>query len=103
MTPLLELGRDICTSPETGAEDEWLVTNGLVGFAMGTVAGILTRRYHGLLVAALGRPLGQTLLVSKVDETIQYDGHCYALGANRWKDGSISPDGFRWIERFRLS
>ena len=42
-------------------EREWLVTNGIGGFAMGTVPGVLTRRYHGLLIAALEPPLGRTL------------------------------------------
>jgi predicted glycogen debranching enzyme len=98
----VDLGPEICGSVALAAEREWLVTNGLGGFASGTVAGILTRRYHGLLIAALEPPLGRTLLVSKVDEILWYDGRCYSLGANRWKDGSIAPDGFRLIERFRL-
>lgn len=53
---------------------EWLCTNGLGGFASGTVAGLLTCRYHGLLVAALTPPFGRTLLVARLDETVAYDG-----------------------------
>src|ERR1700719_4122406 len=99
----VDLGPEICGSVAPATEREWLVTNGLGGFASGTVAGVLTRRYHGLLVAALRPPEGRTLLVSKFDETLRYDGHDYTLGANRWADGSVSPDGFRFIERFHLA
>ncbi|MCK7481074.1 MAG: glycogen debranching enzyme N-terminal domain-containing protein [Candidatus Moduliflexus flocculans] len=49
-----------------------MVTNGIRGYAAGTVANLLTRRYHGLLIAALQPPLGRTLLLAKLDETIFY-------------------------------
>jgi len=98
----VEFGSEVCGSLEQACEREWLVTNGLGGFASGTVAGVLTRRYHGLLVAALHPPADRTLLVSKFDEIVRYDGQEYALGANRWADGSVSPSGYRLIERFRL-
>jgi len=78
------------------------VTNGLGGFASGTVAGLATRRYHGLLVAALKPPLGRTLLVAKLDETARYDAHAYPLATNRWAGGAVDPQGYRQIERFRL-
>src|ERR1700722_12957370 len=100
--PVVDFGGEICGSLESATEREWLVTNGLGGYASGTIAGILTRRYHGLLIAALQPPGGRTLLVSKFDEVLSYDGHNYKLGATRWSDGSISPQGFRLIERFRL-
>jgi len=97
----VDFGTEICGSLETAAAREWLVTNGLGGFACGTVAGVLTRRYHGLLVASL--PQGRTLLVSKFDETLRYDQQSYALGANRWAGGAVAPDGFRLIQRFHLA
>jgi predicted glycogen debranching enzyme len=53
---------------------EWLVTNGLGGYASGTVGGFLTRRYHALLVAALPAPLGRTVLVSRLDERVRLTG-----------------------------
>jgi predicted glycogen debranching enzyme len=99
----VDFGSEVCGSFDRACEREWLVTNGLGGFASGTVAGALTRRYHGLLVAALPPPAGRTLLVSKFDETLRYDGREYALGSNRWADGSVSPSGFRLIERFHLA
>jgi predicted glycogen debranching enzyme len=99
----VDFGSEVCCSLEVASEREWLVTNGLGGYASGTVAGAVTRRYHGLLVAALRPPAGRTLLVSKFDEIFRYDGRDYALGANRWADGSVSPEGFRLIERFHLA
>src|SRR4051812_7395477 len=100
--PVVDFGPDICGSLGPSTEREWLVTNGLGGYASGTISGILTRRYHGLLIAALKPPGGRTLFVSKFDETLHYDLKSYALGANRWSDGTVSPDGFRLLQRFHL-
>ncbi len=98
----IDFGREICGSLEVAEQREWLVTNGIGGFASGTIAGHPTRRYHGLLVAALKPPLGRTLLVSKLDETAHYDGHAYPLSTNRWQGGAVAPEGYLEIERFRL-
>ncbi len=99
---MLDWGREIAGDLGTAERREWLCTNGIGGFASGTVAGTLTRRYHGLLMAALDPPLGRTLMVAKVDERIEYDGVTEALGTNRWTDGPIDPHGYRALERFRL-
>ncbi len=98
----IEFGRNVCGSLLEAEKKEWLVTNGTGSYASGTIATTLTRRYHGYLVAALQPPLGRTVLVSKLDETVLYAGERYDLFANRWVDGSISPDGYRHIERFYL-
>ncbi len=98
----LAWGREICGCLEAAESREWLCTNGLGGFASGTVAGLATRRYHGLLVAALNPPLGRTLLASKVDEVAEYAERTWALGANRWADGTVDPRGYRDLERFEL-
>jgi predicted glycogen debranching enzyme len=50
---------------------EWLVTNGLGGYASGTIAGVATRRYHGLLIAALPAPLGRWLMLSHLSERVR--------------------------------
>ncbi|MBI3943801.1 MAG: amylo-alpha-1,6-glucosidase [Chloroflexi bacterium] len=99
---MLDFGRGICGDLDIAGAKEWLITNGIGGFAAGTVAGVLTRRYHGLLIAALAPPLGRTLLVTKFDETATYDGHTYPLFTNRWADGTVDPAGHHQIERFRL-
>ena len=101
-TPLISFGREICGNVEMAESREWLVTNGLGGFASGTVGGQLTRRYHGLLIAAMRPPLGRTLMVPKFDEVVEYDGRPYPLATNRWRSGVIEPQGYRRIEEFRL-
>ncbi|HEY9671556.1 MAG TPA: glycogen debranching enzyme N-terminal domain-containing protein [Waterburya sp.] len=98
----IEFGREICGTLQTAESREWLVTNGIGGYASGTVAGLLTRRYHGLLIAALNPPLGRTLLVTKLDETVHYNGQSYSLFTNRWTDGAVSSNGYHHIERFYL-
>lgn len=100
--PGIEFGREICCSLANAEQREWLVTNGIGGFASGTVAGLATRRYHGLLVAALKPPLGRTLLVAKMEETAEYGGTKYGLSANRWADAAVNPKGYFFVERFRL-
>ncbi len=102
LTAAVDFGRAVCGDLGIAAGREWLVTNGIGGFASGTVAGVLTRRYHGLLTAALRPPLGRTLLVAKIDDRVEYDGQTYALFTNRWADGSVDPRGHDHIERFRL-
>src|SRR6202790_4010527 len=98
----VEFGREICGVLDVAEQREWLVTNGMGGFASGTVSGNLTRRYHGLLVAALHPPVGRMQLVAKLDETVRYDSLDYALSTNRWGSGAIEPHGYVHIESFRL-
>jgi predicted glycogen debranching enzyme len=99
---VVKFGSEMCGSLDTGSEREWLVTNGLGGFGCGTLTGVLTRRYHGLLIAAVPG-LGRVLLVPKVEEVVRYAGRDYAFGANRWSSGAIEPQGFRFIEQFHLA
>ena len=98
----IELGREICGDLEAAESREWLVTNGIGGFASGTVAGSSTRRYHGLLIAALQPPLGRTQLVSAIDETLRCDGAEYSLATHRWASGAIDPKGYLLLEDFHL-
>src|SRR3954465_13977821 len=72
---------------------EWLVTNGLGGYASGTIAGAATRRYHGLLIAALPNPLRRTMMFNHLSEQLRLpDGTLVHLGASR-PDGRPSPSG----------
>jgi predicted glycogen debranching enzyme len=64
----LELPADPETRARTLVESEWLVTNGIGGYSSGTVSGVVTRRYHGVLVAALPNPLGRTVMLNHIDE-----------------------------------
>lgn len=98
----IDFGREICGDLDAAQAREWLVTNGIGSYASGTVAGMVTRCYHGLLVAALKPPLGRTLFMTKLDETVLYDRHSYSLFTNRWADGNVDPDGYSQIESFHL-
>ncbi len=86
---VIKFGREICGHLETAESREWLVTNGIGGYASGTIANLLTRRYHGLLIAALNPPLGRTLMVAKVDETVLYNAATYPLYTNRWAEDTV--------------
>jgi glycogen debranching enzyme len=81
---------------------EWLVTDGLGGYASGTVVGPQTRRYHGLLVAPLAIPLGRHVLVSKLEEAVETAGRTYPLSTNEFQDGTIAPRGFERLTAFTL-
>jgi predicted glycogen debranching enzyme len=98
----IQFGREICGNLDAAESREWLVTNGIGGFASGTVAASATRRYHALLIAALQPPLGRTCLVSAFDETARYWGANYALATNHWAGGVVAPAGYVNIEEFRL-
>src|SRR5215475_11827019 len=98
----IKFGREVCGNLETADGREWLVTNGIGGFASGTISGNSTRRYHGLLIAALRPPVGRTQLVAGIDEIVRYAGAEYALATHQWMSGAIEPKGFLNIESFRL-
>jgi predicted glycogen debranching enzyme len=100
--PRIELGRAELATFEDAARREWLVTNGLGGFAAGTIAGACTRRYHGLLVAALKPPVERTVLVAKLEAEARYDGRVFALTSNEYGDGTIHPRGFENLASFTL-
>ncbi len=98
----VDFGRAICGELAAAESREWLVTNGIGGFGMGTIAGHQTRSYHGLLTAALDPPVGRVLLLAKLEETAQYKSRRVELGTNRWRGGAVSPEGYRQMERFHL-
>jgi predicted glycogen debranching enzyme len=99
---MIALGRDICADECQSLRREWLVTNGIGGYASGTIAGANTRACHGLLVASLPAPLGRVLLLAKLDATARLRGRPFGLDANEWSDGRIDPPAQRWIESVRL-
>ena len=98
----IQFGREICGDLDSAESREWLVTNGIGGYASGTVAGSQTRRYHGLLVAALQPPVGRTQLVPAIDEIVHYAGTDYSLATHRWASGAVDPKGFLLVEDFHL-
>ena len=98
----IKFGREICGQLDIAEGREWLVSNGIGGYASGTVSGNLTRSYHGLLVAALKPPLQRTLLLTKIDDLVAYNDEDYPLASNRWQGNNISPAGYQNIENFQL-
>lgn len=98
----VQFGREICGDLEAAESREWLVTNGIGGYASGTIAGSLTRRYHGLLLAALQPPVGRTQLVSAIDEIARYAGADFSLATHRWAGGAVDPKGFLLLQDFHL-
>ncbi len=99
---LIRCGRALCGDLVQAERREWWLSNGLGGYASGTVAGTLTRRYHGLLVAPVRPPLGRWLVFAKADATLVDGGREIALFSNRWAGGVVSPHGYVHLESFRL-
>ena len=82
---------------------EWLVTNGLGGFASGTVAGVPTRRYHGLLISALATPLGRTVMFNHLTEWLRMPGGArHQIGGQERAGGSLEWPGAKHLREFRL-
>jgi predicted glycogen debranching enzyme len=92
------VGRDL----EANLRREWLMTNGLGGYASGTLVGINTRRYHGLLVAALEPPVQRTALLVRLDERIVVGDTDIELSAAEFRDGTMFPEGFHYLDAFAL-
>src|SRR5437762_6715280 len=89
--------------PDVLVTPEWLVTNGLGGYASGTVAGVLTRRYHGLLVAALPAPVGRMLMLSRLWERVRLaDRKVFVISDEDHVGASLALDGARYLTEFRL-
>jgi predicted glycogen debranching enzyme len=98
---VISLDKNVCADLPASLDREWLETNGLGSFACGTVSGVNTRRYHGLLTAALHPPGGRMLLLSKLDETLVIGDRRIDLATNEYS-GAIHPEGYRLLSNFRL-
>lgn len=91
------------TSRESLLEREWIVTNGLGGYATGTVSGAVTRKYHGLLVAALAAPLGRTVMWSHLAESLRFgEDDVVSFGAEERAGGQLDLGGADHLLEFRL-
>src|SRR5947208_16850058 len=81
----------------------WLVTNGLGGYASGTVSGAVTRRYHGLLIAALPGPLGRIVMWNHVSEFLRFsDDDVVSLGAEERAGGQLDLKSADYLTEFRI-
>lgn len=97
----ISFDKEVCSNISCAIEKEWLITNGIGGYASSSIIGTNTRRYHGLLMAAIKPPLGRTLLLSKLEETLCMDDKEYPLSTNIYH-GAVYPDGYRNLVQFSL-
>ena len=106
MRPITRVGwqREEGNESDLLVDREWLVTNGLGGYASGTIAGVATRRYHGLLVAALPNPLGRTMMFDHLNEQLLLsDGSVHRLSGEMAKEESEhAAHGTHLLDQFRL-
>jgi predicted glycogen debranching enzyme len=91
-------------APDLLVQREWLVANGLGGYASGTLAGVATRRYHGLLVSALPAPVGRILMLGQMSEVLRLPDHTVVSLGGQARTGNapatLSGDGH--LREFRL-
>jgi predicted glycogen debranching enzyme len=92
----------VCRDFSRSSRLEWLETDGLGGFAMGTVAGVATRRYHGLLTVARHPPVDRTVLLSKLEESLLLPEGVVDLATTQYP-GVVHPAGFRHLDSFCLA
>jgi predicted glycogen debranching enzyme len=89
--------------PEALVTREWIIANGLGGYASGTVSGVITRRYHGLLIAALPAPFGRTVMLSHVAEQVRFpDGRRVEIGGRERSGDAPDARGAGCLTEFRL-
>jgi predicted glycogen debranching enzyme len=94
--PVINITKESLSNFDEALQKEWLVTNGLGGYASSTVLGINTRKYHGLLVAALHPPGDRTVCLAKLDEEVQMCNSVYSLGTNEFRD-AFFPQGYHFL------
>ncbi|HSV72464.1 MAG TPA: amylo-alpha-1,6-glucosidase [Chthonomonadales bacterium] len=95
----MSLGRSALQDGSRAFGLEWLATNGIGGYASGSVAGASTRRYHGLLVAAVRPPAERRVALGRCEETVTHGGATVELAANEYP-GAVHPAGHLLLERF---
>ena len=98
----VHIGQPTCSRLDEAETREWLLSDGLGGYASGTVAGSPTRRYHGLLFDAVTPPTGRRLLLHSVQERVLLGEDSFDLATNRWSDQSIAPRGYEHLTSFKL-
>lgn len=101
LLPEINLESDTLADSERSLRTEWLVTNGLGGYASSTVLGLNTRKYHGLLVSAFNPPVDRRVLLARLEEEIVLGDQVYRLWANEEESG-IHGGGFRFLSGFSL-
>src|SRR5438552_2610184 len=98
---MIQFTKETCGNLDAALRREWLETNGLGGFASSTIVGLNTRRYHGLLTAALDPPGDRTALLAKLDEVVLVGERRFEISANQYP-GVVHPQGYQYLQGFRL-
>ncbi len=99
---MLTINKPDCNDLGANSQKEWLITNGIGGYASSTVSGANSRRYHGLLVAATHPPVGRLVMLSKLEDALVIDGTRIELSTNVYGEDVVHPQGYRNLEQFRL-
>src|SRR3989337_3855338 len=97
--PAINITQEALSRFDEVIRKEWLVTNGLGSYASSTILGLNTRKYHGLIVAALNPPGNRNVCLAKLDEEVTVGGDVYLLGANGFHD-AFFPRGFINLKEF---
>ncbi|MFC5001977.1 amylo-alpha-1,6-glucosidase [Dactylosporangium cerinum] len=99
---MITFGRQVCGDLASASTREWLVTDGLGGYAMGTVAGLRTRRYHGLLVVAAPGASSRMLGLAALDPVVRAGDRVFRLATDEWAGGAVDPAGHIHLAEFRI-
>jgi len=81
---------------------EWLITNSLGGYASGTLGGVSTRRFHGILIAAMRSPLGRTMMFNHLEEVLDGANICWRLSADEWGKREVNWPEPGFLQEFAL-
>src|SRR5207237_4058633 len=98
----MRFGPQLCGDLDAASAREWLVADGTGGFAMGTVSGLRTRRYHGLLVVATAPPGGRMLGLAALDPVLVLGDRRVRLAVHEWASGAVDPEGHLQLASFEL-
>lgn len=100
---VVKFDRSVLADFDRASSLEWLVPNGLGGFASSTAVGANARKYHGLLVAAFNPPVDRYMLLSKIEEELSTAEEEYFLSCNLYSNNVIQPRGHLYLESFELT
>jgi len=100
--PSMQLSRELLSNFENAITKEWIVANGLGGYASSTILGLNTRKYHGLLIAALNPPSDRRVCLAKLDEEVNIGNKIYPLGTNEFQD-KLYPQGHFFLKEFSIA
>jgi len=96
----VRFGTQLLGDLDAAAQREWLVADGCGGYAMGTAAGLRTRRYHGLLVASVGPLAVRRLGLAALDPILRLGDRTVRLSVHEWEGGVVDPRGHERLETF---